>query len=344
MIDSLSYSRYKFPNHNTALFAENIFRLSPRLSIIPGIRYEDIVTEANGYYNAFIEDHAGNIVYNQLVSENKVNRRSFLIGGLGISYTASPDIQWYANISQNYRAINFNDMSIVNPNFRVDPNLKDEKGYSADIGIRGRRGEILSYDISLFTINYDDRIGTILQKDTTSPNTYQYTTNISRSRNWGVESFAELDIWKLIHGNESKIKLSVFTNFAWIDARYVNSKESAYENKRVEFVPDIIWRSGISFRKGKLSATYQYSYTGKQFSDATNSVTPSNNGINGMVPSYFVMDISADYRLSHIFSLSGSVNNLSNHIYFTRRADSYPGPGIVPSDGRSYYLTLQVRL
>ncbi len=344
VIDSLSYSRYKFPNHNTALFAENIFRLSPRLSIIPGIRYEDIVTEANGYYNAFIEDHAGNIVYNQLVSENKVNRRSFLIGGLGISFTARPDIQWYANISQNYRAINFNDMSIVNPNFRVDPNLKDEKGYSADIGIRGRRGEILNYDISLFTINYDDRIGTILQKDTTSPNTYQYTTNISQSRNWGVESFAELDIWKLIHGNESKIKLSVFTNFAWIDARYVNSKESAYENKRVEFVPDIIWRSGISFRKGRLSATYQYSYTGKQFSDATNSVTPSNNGINGMVPSYLVMDISADYRLSRIFSLSGSVNNLSNHMYFTRRADSYPGPGIVPSDGRSFYLTLQVRL
>ena len=344
VIDSLSYSRYKFPNHNVALFMENIFQLTPRLSVIPGARYENIVTRADGFYNAFTEDHAGRIIYNQLVSEDRTSRRSFVIGGIGLSYKQSPDIQWYANISQNYRAINFNDMSIVNPNYRVDPNLKDEKGYSADVGVRGRRLDILSYDLSLFMINYANRIGTILQKDTTSPNTYQYTTNIAKSRNYGMESFVELDLWKLIAGSGARVKLSVFSNLSWIDARYVDSKEPAYENKKVEFVPNIIWRSGIHFRKGRLAVSYQYAYTGKQFSDATNSVTPSNNGINGMVPSYYVMDLSADYRFSRIFSLSGTVNNLSDNKYFTRRADSYPGPGIIPADGRSVYATLQVKL
>ena len=344
IIDSLSYSRYKFPNHNTALFMENIFRLTDRLSLIPGIRYENIITKSDGFYNAFVQDYAGNLIYNQLVAENRTSRRSFVIGGLGLSYNAAGDVQWYANISQNYRAINFNDMSIVNPNYRVDPNLKDEKGYSADIGVRGRHGDILNYDISVFTINYANRIGTILQKDTTSPNTYQYTTNISKSRNWGLESFVEVDIWKLIEGGGSKMKLSVFSNFSWIDARYVGSKEPAYQNKKVEFVPDIIFRTGINFHKGRWGATAQYAYTGRQFSDATNSTTPSNNGINGMLPSYYVMDFSADYRISRIFSLSASVNNLSNHIYYTRRADSYPGPGIVPADARSFYGTLQVKL
>jgi Fe(3+) dicitrate transport protein len=159
-----------------------------------------------------------------------------------------------------------------------------------------------------------------------------------------VESFAELDLWKLFAGSGSRVKLSLFSNLSVIDAKYVDSKESAYENKRVEFVPNVIWRSGVHFRMGRLAATYQYAYTGKQFSDATNSITPSNNGINGMVPSYYVMDFSADYRFSQVFSLSGTVNNLSNHLYFTRRADSYPGPGIVPSDGRGLYLTLQVKL
>ena len=55
VLDSLSYSRYKFPNFNTALFAENIFRLTSRLSVIPGIRYENIVTKADGFYNAFVQ-------------------------------------------------------------------------------------------------------------------------------------------------------------------------------------------------------------------------------------------------------------------------------------------------
>jgi Fe(3+) dicitrate transport protein len=334
VIDSLSYSGYQFPNHNVSFFLENIFRVTSRLSVIPGIRYEHIVTKSDGFYNAFIQDHAGNVIYNQLVSENRDSKRSFVIGG----------IQWYGNISQNYRAINFNDMSIVNPNFRVDPNLRDEKGYSADLGVRGHHLDILSYDVSVFTINYTNRIGTLLQKDTTSPNTYQYTTNIARSRNYGIESFVELDCWKLFAGSGARVKLSVFSNLSVIDAKYVNSKEAAYENKKVEFVPDLIWRSGIHFRKGRLAATFQYAYTGKQFSDATNSVTPSNNGINGLLPSYYVMDFSADCRLSRIFSLSGTVNNLTNRMYFTRRADSYPGPGIVPSDGRGGYLTLQVQL
>jgi len=343
-IDSLSYSRYKFPNHNTSLFLENIFRLTSKFSLIPGARYENIVTKADGFYNAYVEDHAGNIIYSQLVTENRTNKRTFVIGGLGLSYTANSDVQWYANISQNYRAINFNDMSIVNPNYRVDPNLKDEKGYSADLGVRGRHKDIVNYDVSVFTIDYANRIGNILQKDTTSPNTYQYTTNISKSRNWGVESFVEVDIWKLIYGSGARMKLSVFSNFSWIDARYIGSKEPAYQNKKVEFVPDIIFRTGVSFRKGRLSATCQYAYTGRQFSDATNSTTPSNNGINGMLASYYVMDLSADFRLSHIFSISGTINNLSNHIYYTRRADSYPGPGIVPADARSFYGTLQVKL
>jgi Fe(3+) dicitrate transport protein len=56
------------------------------------------------------------------------------------------------------------------------------------------------------------------------------------------------------------------------------------------------------------------------------------------------MDLSATYKLSKIFSLEGSVNNLADKRYFTRRADSYPGPGIIPADARSFFLTLQVKL
>ncbi len=345
--DSLSYSRYTYPNHNVALFVENIFRINSRLSIIPGARYENIYTKADGFYNKPQQDlasmYTGDVISNELITENRLNKRSFLIGGIGLSYDENNSMQFYANISQNYRAINFNDMSIVNPNFRVDPDLKDEKGYSADVGVRGHVSNIFTYDLSLFAINYADRIGTVWLTDTSSI-TYQYTTNIAKSRNLGVESFAEADIWKLIRGSAEKTKLSVFTNISFIDARYVNSKVSAYENKKVEFVPPVIFRTGINFQKNRLSATFQYSYTARQFGDATDATKPSNNGINGIVPAYTVMDFSADFRITRMLSLSGSVNNLANQKYFTRRADSYPGPGIVPADARAYYVTLQFRM
>jgi Fe(3+) dicitrate transport protein len=345
--DSLTYSKYTFPNHNLALFAENIFRLTPRLSVIPGFRHEDIYTKADGFYNVPQQDlssmYNGTVLSNQLFIEHRISKRSFFIGGLGLSYDPSPSMQFYANISQNYRAINFNDMSIVNPNFRVDPNLKDEKGYSADLGIRGHVRELFTYDLSFFTIDYADRIGTVWLTDSSSI-TYQYTTNISKSRNLGMEAFGELDIWKLFNGEAAKTKLSVFTNLSLIDARYVNSKEPAYENKQVEFVPPVIFRSGITYQRDRLSATVQYAYTARQFGDATDATAPSNNGINGLIPAYDVMDLSADYKLSRIFLVSATVNNLADQRYYTRRADSYPGPGIIPADGRSFYLTMQVKL
>jgi len=345
LIDSLSYSRYKFPSSNTSVFVENIFKITSKLSIIPGVRYENIITRANGFYNSYVQDLAGNVIYNQQIDENRDSKRSFVIGGIGASYNFyNLSSQLYANFSENYRSINFNDMSIVNPNYRVDPNLQDEKGYSADIGMRGHYSNIVNYDVSLFTINYANRIGTVLLKDTASTNTYQYVTNVSQSRNYGIETFAEVDLWKLVRGREAKTKLFFFVNFSWIDARYVNSKEPAYENKEVEFVPPIILKTGLMLKMKKLSVTYQFAYTSQQFSDATNSTEPSNNGINGMVPAYYVMDITANYVFSKIFMVSASVNNITNNVYFTRRADSYPGPGIIPADARSFYFTLQVKI
>ncbi len=43
-------SNYRFPGLNAAAFAENIFQLSDKWSITPGIRLEYISTKADGYY------------------------------------------------------------------------------------------------------------------------------------------------------------------------------------------------------------------------------------------------------------------------------------------------------
>jgi Fe(3+) dicitrate transport protein len=39
-----------------------------------------------------------------------------------------------------------------------------------------------------------------------------------------------------------------------------------------------------------------------------------------------------------------SLNNVLNEQYFTRRALGFPGPGIIPSDGRTGFLTLGIKI
>jgi len=338
--DTLRYSRYIFPEHNTAVFAENIFRLSPKLSIIPGVRFENISTKAQGNYTDVVFDLAGNPINPHPKTDNKSNIRHFILGGIGATYDIKPSLQLYVNLSQNYKAINFNDLNTQNPNLRVDSSLQDEKGYSADMGIRKNNG-LLHFDINLFLINYNNRIGSTLKVD---PNfiTYNYRTNVAQSRHIGVESYIEANIWKWLTG-DTKTSVLIFSNFALINAKYINRKDSLINGNKVEFVPGVLFKTGITVKKNKFAATYQFSYTGQQFTDATNAIYTA-NAIDGIIPAYSVMDLSAEYQINKLFTVYGTINNLTNNMYFTRRADSYPGPGIVPSDARSFYVTLQVKL
>jgi Fe(3+) dicitrate transport protein len=231
-------------------------------------------------------------------------------------------------------------MRVVNPNFQVDPNLKDEAGFTLDGGIRGVVKNIVYFDVSGFMLSYTNRIGTVLGVDSVTYQTIRIRTNVSDSRNIGIEAFAEIDWLKLIN-KESKHKLSTFINSSYINAVYTNSEQTAYQNKKVEYVPDLIIRTGINYAFKQFKITYQYSYTASQFSDATNSeFTPS--AIYGTVPAYTVMDVSASYSYKK-FTFYAGINNISNELYFTRRAEGYPGPGIIPADPINVYTTLQFK-
>ncbi|HTH83449.1 MAG TPA: TonB-dependent receptor, partial [Mucilaginibacter sp.] len=108
--------------------------------------------------------------------------------------------------------------------------------------------------------------------------------------------------------------------------------------------PDVIFKTGLTYRHKKFSASYQVAYTSQQFGDATNATTPTADAVIGLIPAYTIMDLSTEYKINKTFTLQGTVNNLADSRYFTRRAESYPGPGIIPADARSYYLTLQIKL
>lgn len=326
-------SSYEFPGINTAAFAENIFQLSKRWSVTPGIRFEHIDTRANGYYykqNIFIAS--------EKIAETKSNPRSFFLLGIGSSWKFKNGTEMYGNISQNYRSINFNDLRVVNANAKVDPNLKDETGFNADLGYRGNYKGWLYFDVSTFYLQYNDRIGSVFTRDTNFM-TYRLRTNVADSRNIGLETLVEGDVLKAISKGKSKYKLNVYTNVSLIDARYINTKNTAIQDKLVENVPPLLVRWGVSFGSPRVNVTYQYSYQAKQYSDATNTeITPT--AVDGAIPSFNVMDLSLSYNWRKFIVYSG-INNLANTRYFTRRAEGYPGPGILPANKRNVYLTVQ---
>ncbi|WP_230679840.1 TonB-dependent receptor [Pontibacter sp. 172403-2] len=330
-------SDYNYLSRNLALFSENIFNITSEFSITPGLRYEWINTNADGRYNDVVTDQAGNVIKDETIPEYRSNSRNVLLLGLGLSYKPANRMEVYANLSQNYRAINFNDMRVLNPNQLVDQNLQDERGYSADLGLRGGTAGVLNYDASLFYLAYKNRIGFKNVEGTTN----RIRTNLDFSRNIGVETFIEADLLKWMYGQKYPASLSAFSNVTLVNTRYV-SHDKRIDGNQVELAPPVIAKFGLSFKRNNLKLTYQYAYTAAQYTDAVNSeLEPT--AVVGRIPAYWVMDLSGSYTYKWL-TLETGINNLTDNRYFTRRATGYPGPGIIPSDARGYYLTLQLKL
>lgn len=331
----------RFPNKNVSVFTENIFYVHDKISVTPGIRYEYINTESRGYYGTIYKDLAGNVIETTRTYEQRAYDRQFLLLGLGLSYKPTAYIDVYSNLSQNYRSITFSDMRIANPSSVIDPDLKDEEGYSWDLGVRSEQTALVNYDVSLFYLNYSNRIGEVLGEE--NGRDVRRRGNIGQAAIQGIEAYGEIDLIGYFYPRQDVWSGVIFQNIALIDSKYRASKLPGVVGNKVEFVPDVNLKSGLRLGYKSVKASFQYTYLSQQFTDATNAKDNDPSAVFGTIPSYSVMDLSLSYQFKK-FRLETTVNNLADRMYFTRRATGYPGPGIIPSDGRSYFLTLQVKI
>ena len=319
-----------FASKNIAVFTENIFRITDKFLIIPGIRYEWLEGSSsgrNGYTSGGTE----------IILQNITRSRSFILAGIGTEYHVTKATEVYGNISQAYRPIQFANLQAPPTTDVVDPDLKDAKGYNIDLGYRGKVKNFLQFDISGFYLQYDNRVGTVTVSGTPS---YRLITNVGSSTSKGFEGYAEFNPIRAF-GKSKHADLIIFGSYGYTDAKYSGDhKDANTKGKKVENAPANIFRGGITAGYKGFLLTAQISTVGETFSDANNTVTASSNGNTGLIPSYTVTDLTATYKFTKGINLKAGMNNLFDERYFTRRAGGYPGPGALPADGRTFFISV----
>ena len=335
-------SNYNYPNENISFFTENIFYLNDKFSITPGARYEYIKTATDGAYKKINTDAAGNVILNLSIDSAESRKRSFTLFGLGFSYKRSEKIEYYANISQNYRSVTFADISIINPAFSINPNITDERGFTADFGLRGNIDKIVSFDLSFFNLSYQDRIG-FVQRAYRDGNVKSERGNVGDANILGVESLIDLNLKEFSGINNNNYLLNVFLNFSFIDSEYIKSEEPGVTGKKVEFIPNSNIKTGLRFGYKNFLFSTQYTFLSSQYTDSSNAVAGNLSGVIGLIPSYEIVDISSSF-LAGRFKFELGINNLFDKAYYTRRATGYPGPGIITSPNRNIYFTTEFKL
>ncbi|MEP7086924.1 MAG: TonB-dependent receptor, partial [Gemmatimonadota bacterium] len=310
----------KFGNFNGALFAENELRISPRLTVTPGARVEFLHSTARGHTA-------------DTIAEPRSKNRTFVLVGAGAAFRATTTTDIYANATQAYRPIEYSFLTPFASLTRVDPNLKDPKGYNLDLGWRGSIGDVFEFDVGVFDLVYNDRIGLIAGVDS-SGTPFTERTNVATSKHRGVESYLILSLTSLLDVAPSFGTVDVWDALGYTHARYTDGE---FNGNTVEFAPSVVNRAGVNYGRGRGSVGMQWSYVANQFSDANNTVASLNADI-GIVPAYNLIDLSARWQLTRTIGLDFGVNNVANQYYFTMRTTEYPGPGIIPGIGRSIYL------
>lgn len=287
--------------------------------------------------------------------ENKEITRNQPLFGLGLEYKIHTT-NIYANITQAYRPVLFSDITPPAVNDVVNPNLKDASGFNADLGYRGTFKNFLNFDFSLFYLSYNNRIGGVRQFSNNDPaqGTYLYRTNLGETINKGIEGFININITRFFEIENTFGDLDLFATVSFIDSRYTDFKlysasgsapnivitETNLKGNRVENAPRYIHNFGLAWHKNNFSTTLQYKLSGKIFTDANNTITPSANGVTGLLDKYHVLDLTAEYKILKNFNIRGGINNLSDETYATRRSGGYPGPGILPGEGRTFFLSV----
>lgn len=316
-----------FTTTNLAPFIENIFRINDKFSVTPGFRFEYLKSSAKGYKN----------IENVKLFSNENRTRTFPLFGIGLEYKPTLNTSIYSNFSQAYRPIEYGQLEPFGVTSKIDPNLKDSKGSNTDLGYRGTIKNFLNFDIGGFYLAYNKRIGVLVQRDQATGIDYSLRKNIANSVHKGIESYAEFNIFKYLNA-KSVNGLSIFNSFAFIDAKYTTGE---FKGNRVEAAARTIERVGLIFSNEHFSTTFQVNSVGDSYGDASN-VKMSTDPVAGYIPSYTVLDLSASYKFKNYIFKAGA-NNIANRSYFTRRTDEYPGPGIIPSTGRSFYFGVSAK-
>src|SRR5690606_21841000 len=112
---------------------------------------------------------------------------------------------------------------------------------------------------------------------------------------------------------------SLDTNATWVPTSEFKTGEN--QGNRLPYAPKIIANVALNYQLEQLSAALTAHYRGEQYGDASNREDiPANaaGGIwGGLMPSYTVLDLTAQYKLDNGFSVFGAVKNLTDKRYIT---------------------------
>ncbi len=273
--------------------------LTEKLKFSPGLRYTHVTFNQKDII-------AG--------TESDASKNESLIYSLGLIYMPADNLSIYTTVSRGYQPPAIE--SAMDPGtIAAGTMLKAETSNSYEIGIRSQSLSWLDFSLSGYLLYYNNKV----------INESGVNKNAGKSFHRGIE--AEINVLPIEN-------LKFYVTGALQKATFANGQ---YEGNYLPYAPTKLVTAGVRYAinagKGQFVANVYDSYTGLQYNDAANTVPPTPDGFNGMIPDYNLLNATLSYSFKKLNFNAGMLNILDRHYYTQRFA--YWG-GLTPSPGRTF--------
>ncbi|MBU2114925.1 MAG: TonB-dependent siderophore receptor [Gammaproteobacteria bacterium] len=279
---------------SVAAYAQSRIELTERLAVTPGLRVETY--------------EQTRVVLSDDNAMAKTSNTEWL-PGVGATFDVTASAQLYGGV---YRAFSPASNGVALDGL-TDQQLDGERSTNFELGLRGKAGA-LSYEVAAFAMNFSNQVVT----GNSDPNLSQ--SNSGKTEHRGME---------FMLGYELGGGFSLDTNATWVPTSEFKSGENA--GNRLPYAPKFIANVALNYQLEQLTAAISAHHRGEQYGDPANRTDiPANaaGGIwGGLLPSYTVLDLTAQYNLADNVSVFGAVKNLTDKRYITGlRQGIYVGP------------------
>lgn len=279
-----------------ALFVQNRFDVTDRLSITPGLRIENYEQKRRDRRNRANDGESSNTEY---------------LPGVGATYRLTDEAQLYGSV---YKAFSppLNSQSIVTG---VDQQLDAERSNNIEVGVRGRSGRA-RYEVTAFQMDFDNQITPAISGGLTN-------ANAGSTMHRGMEA---------AFGYAWASGISLDANMTWIPtADYREDRGGGIlRGNRLPYSPEWLANVTLAYTQGPLRTALIGRYVDEQYGDGDNSepITGSGNAIwKGKLDSYYTFDLTASYDVNKQFRVFGAIKNLTDERYIASlRQGIYAGP------------------
>lgn len=326
-----------------ALYTLNDYKLTDRLNLITGLRYEYSKYNGNRLTNTKpninVESKPGSGIYNPMSipvpsKTSEVDRTiDNFAGEIGLNYKYSDTGNIYSRYERGFISPLPTQLTNKINNGKSteyqDSNLDSETIDSIEFGIKDFIGN--SYvSATIFASQTNDEIAT-LDRNSDNPATKLWRfVNIGKTRRIGTEFYSE----------QYFDKLTLSQSISYVDAKItkvgnVNDGESYLQKgDKVPMVSDWKITLGADYNltdRLSFGANYTYNSGYEKRELAESGKTPKTIKTSG----YGVTDAYVKYNVNDYFTLKGGINNLFNeeYNYYETSTTSIPAPE------RNYYIS-----